>query len=115
LPISRNIIFMTDGDMETQPLTYNMYGHEQLDRRVTGTSALSNLQALHNARFLAICQAAKDLNITIWVIAYAQTMTTQLQTCATSTSTAFYASDDASLNAAFQSIAQKIAELRLSK
>jgi Flp pilus assembly protein TadG len=113
-PISRNIIFMTDGDMETQPLTYNMYGHEQIDRRVTGTSALTNLQAMHNARFLAICAAAKNMNINIWVVAYAQTMTTQLQTCA-SPGKAFYAADDASLNTAFQTIAQQIAELRLSR
>jgi hypothetical protein len=54
------------------------------------------------------------MNITIWVIAYSQTMTTSLQNCA-SPGKAYYAGDDASLTTVFNTIASQIAELRLSK
>jgi Flp pilus assembly protein TadG len=115
-PINRHIIFMTDGDMEPDATSYNFAGHEYEDKRISGTTGTGapNLKTLHNARFDAICAAAKNMNITIWVIAYAQTMTTQLQTCA-SPGKAYYASDDATLTTVFNTIASQIAELRLSK
>ncbi|HEX5183142.1 MAG TPA: TadE/TadG family type IV pilus assembly protein [Allosphingosinicella sp.] len=116
-PINRNIVFMTDGDMAPNPNIYGLYGYEMLDRRVSGTSntpTASDLKSRHNSRFSAICTAIKNLNITIWVIAYDQTMTTELQNCA-SPGKSFYAADDASLNTALQTIAEQIAELRLSK
>jgi Flp pilus assembly protein TadG len=119
-PINRHIIFMTDGDMEPEATSYNLYGHEYSDKRISGTSGVgaTNLETLHNARFSAICEAAKAKNITVWVIAYAQTMTTQLQNCASGTSAAdrkaYYAGDDTALNTVLQTIASQIAELRLS-
>jgi Flp pilus assembly protein TadG len=116
-PINRHIVFMTDGDMAPNPQIYGLYGYEELDRRVSGASntpTASDLKNRHNSRFSAICEAIKAKNITIWVIAYDQTMTTELQNCA-SPGKSFYASDDTSLNVALQTIAQQIAELRLSK
>lgn len=109
-PINRHIIFMTDGAMNAISQNYGLYGLEQNDQRIGGT----NLTARHNARFSAICTAAKNKNITIWVVAYAQTMTTELENCASSGKD-FYAADDAQLIAQFSSIADQIAELRLSK
>ncbi len=116
-PINRNIVFMTDGDMEPNTQIYGMYAYEKLDRRVSGSSNTptnSDLQSRHNSRFSAICTALKNMNITIWVVAYDQTMTTQLQNCATP-GDAFYASNDSQMQAALQTIASQIAELRLSK
>lgn len=116
-PISRHIIFMTDGDMNPSKDIYAMYGLERLDRRISGTGTVptdSDLKSRHNSRFSAICEAIKAKNITVWVVAYAQTMTTTLQNCADS-GNAFYASNDAELTARFNQIAAQIAELRLSK
>jgi Flp pilus assembly protein TadG len=112
-PPSRNIIFMTDGDMDPDMAIYGLYGYEQLDHRVGATSD-ADQKARHNARFSAICEEAKSKNITVWVVAYAQVMTTELQNCA-SPNKAYYASNDAALKTAFKTIASQIAELRLSK
>lgn len=115
-PINRHIIFMTDGAMEPDATSYNFVGHEYEDKRISGTTGTgsTNLFNIHTSRFNAICTAAKNMNITIWVIAYAQTMTTSLQNCA-SPGKAYYAGDDSTLNSIFQTIASQIAELRLSK
>jgi hypothetical protein len=117
LPINRSIVFMTDGDMMPSQYAYSLYGFEMLDRRVSGaanTPSDSDLKVRHNSRFNAICEAIKDMNITIYVVAYSQTMTTELQDCATP-GKAFYAADDDDLTAAFQQIAKQIAQLRLSR
>jgi Flp pilus assembly protein TadG len=116
-PVNRHIVFMTDGDMKPYQYTYSLYGHETLDRRVSGTTSPSDaeLKARHNSRFSAICERAKNPgNVTIWVVAYAQSMTTELQNCA-SGNKYYYAQNDTQLQAAFQNIASQIAQLRLSK
>jgi len=113
-PPNRYIVFLTDGDMETGPTVYASHGMEQFDKRVLGSAATSNLTAYHNNRFAAACTIAKNHNITIFVIAYAQTMTTQLQNCA-SPGQAYYASDTTALNTAFSAIAKQVAMLRISK
>lgn len=112
-PPNRHLIFMTDGEMAPNQNIYNAYGFEPLDRRVSAGN-LTSLTDRHNARFLAICDAAKSRNITVWVIAFAQSMTTQLQTCA-SPGRAFYAADQTQLRQAFQQIAAQIAELRITQ
>ena len=116
-PINRSIVFMTDGDMAPQPSIYGLYGYEEIDRRISGsatTPSSSDLKSRHNSRFSAICGAIKDMNITLYVVAYAQSMTTELENCATP-GKAFYAADDDELKEAFQKIAKQIAQLRLSK
>jgi hypothetical protein len=116
-PISRNIIFMTDGDMKPTAQSYSPYGIEKVDGRVMGpTATLSDttLKAAHNARFLAACQAAQDNGVNVWVVAFGQTMTTELRTCASSDTQAYEALNAASLNSALAQIAQRIADLRLT-
>jgi Flp pilus assembly protein TadG len=112
-PPNRHIVFMTDGDMAPNQDIYGAYGYERIDRRVSGTD-ISSLTSRHNTRFAAICEAAKQRNITVWVVAFAQTMTTQLQACA-SPGRAFYAADQTQLRQAFQQIASQIAELRITR
>jgi len=118
-PPKRYIVFMTDGDMSPSKCLYGMYGIENYDKRVTNLSYTSNCRATtqldnHNARFLAACASAKARNISIFVVGFGQTLTTQLTQCA-SPGQAFYAADNAALNAAFQTIAKRVAMLRLSR
>jgi Flp pilus assembly protein TadG len=112
-PPNRHIIFMTDGDMAPNQNIYGLYGFETLDQRVTG-GTFGELTNRHNARFTAICDAARSKNITVWVVAFAQTMTTRLQNCA-SPGKAYYASNQTELREAFKKIASQIAELRITK
>lgn len=118
-PPKRYIVFMTDGDMAPNMCLYGMYGIENYDHRVTSASYqsdCSNSSQLdnHNARFLAACAAAKARNISIFVVGFGQTLTSQLTQCA-SPGQAFYAADNTSLTAAFQTIAKRVALLRISR
>jgi hypothetical protein len=92
-----------------------MYGMEQYDKRITGSNySMTNDLNYHNARFVAECAAAKARNITVFVVGFGQTLNAQLTACATP-GQAYYASDNASLKTAFQSIANQVAMLRISK
>lgn len=118
-PPKRYIVFMTDGDMAPSMCLYGMYGIENYDHRVTTTGFQSDCsdssqQANHYARFLAECAAAKARNLSVFVVGFGQTLTSQLTSCA-SPGQAFYAADNTSLNAAFQTIAKRVAMLRLTK
>lgn len=115
LPVARHIIFMTDGDMVPSFTVYGTYGYERGDRRVNGSSTDSGqLTNRHNARFLAMCAAAKARNIRVWTIGFGTALTTQLQTCADS-GRAFQANDADELNEQFRIIATEIAQLRLTE
>ncbi len=111
--IARHIVFMTDGTQSTSNTTYGLYGIEWWDRRVTTDGSGTQLATNHAARFQAACQAARDENITVWVVAFGTTLTTNLSTCA-SPGRAYSASDEAALTQAFTEIAQQIAALRLT-
>jgi len=115
-PPNRFIVFMTDGDMSPNDDLYGMYGIESYDRRVAGGTSgdYDSYLARHNARFLIECAAAKARNITVFVVGFGQALTPQLTQCA-SPGQAFYASDNASLTAAFTQIANQVAMLRISK
>jgi len=114
----RHIIFMTDGDMQPTQLAYGQFGVEINNRRMIPSGQTLNdttLQAAHNARFAAACTAAtRDEGISVWVVAFGQTLTSQLRSCASNPSQAFQANNAAQLNAAFAAIASKVAELRLT-
>ena len=114
---NRYIVFMTDGLMDTSLTTYGLYGMEQLDLRVTGSSSnTSKDTTYHNTRFLTECAAAKAMNIKVFVIGFGQKLTAgdPLSTCA-SPGQAYYAKDNDELNKAFQKIAQQVALLRISQ
>jgi Flp pilus assembly protein TadG len=114
---NRFLIFMTDGDMSPNSCLYGMYGIENYAARVTGSTSGScnaNGLARHNARFQAVCSAAKARNIRVFVVAFGQTLTTDLTNCA-SPGQAYYASNNTALNTAFADIAKQVAMLRVSK
>lgn len=111
---NRVIIFMTDGVMSPSANSYSMYGYENYDQRVAKGDT-GNLDDYHNARFLAACAAAKARGINVWTVAIAASASTQLQTCATTTTQALYTKTGSGLSTAFASIAQHLAMLRITK
>jgi Flp pilus assembly protein TadG len=111
-PISRHIVFMTDGVQVNSVENYSTHGIEWWDRRITGNGDSTTEFNRRASRLQAICSAAQAENITVWVVAFGTTLTSNLSTCA-SPGRAFQANDSATLNAQFQEIAQKIAALRL--
>ncbi|WP_409672763.1 pilus assembly protein [Blastomonas sp.] len=112
--VGRHVIFMTDGDLTSYDFVASMYGIERLDLRVTGGSNNPSQLERQRQRYMAICEAIKGKGIRLWVIAFATTLTADLQTCASSGSS-FTASNSSQLNTAFQNIAKQISELRLTK
>lgn len=116
-PISRHLLFMTDGEMYSPPDIYNAHGYENLDRRVSGASTtptLNDLVARHDARFVAMCRAARANNMVVWTVAFGTSNTPNLISCA-DPGKSYAANDTAALRAQFQSIASQIADLRLSR
>lgn len=119
--VGRNLIFMTDGDLRPNAGLVSAYGLERHDGRVTGnTTGASDadydaaLTARHTTRYRQMCEAIKAKGIRLWVVAFNTTLTADLTNCA-STDSAFTADNAATLNAAFSSIAEQIAELRLTQ
>ncbi len=111
-PIARHIVFMTDGVLAPNRSVYSPYGIEPWDQRVSDGSQ-TQMNARHEARFQAACQAAKNENFTVWVVAFGTELTDSLRSCA-SPDRAFEAANNAALNQAFQRIASQIAALRLT-
>lgn len=109
--VARHLIFMTDGQMDTDPYIQSSWGLEYYDRRTTSDGS-SNQDSRHTSRYLALCEAVKAKGIRVWVIAFGSTLTTDLQTCASSASS-YTASNAATLNTAFQEIAKQVGELRV--
>jgi hypothetical protein len=113
-PPNRVIVFLTDGIMSPNGNSYSMYGYEDYDKRVANgdTNSLTNY---HNSRFLAACAAAKARNVDVWTVAIATSTSTPMQTCATTTNQALFTPTGSGLSAAFTSIAQHLAMLRITK
>lgn len=114
---NRVIIFLTDGDMAPSNTAYSMYGVEAFDKRVSnaGNSSSSTLKDLHNARFLAICSAAKARNIDVWTVSIDTSANAELTACATTSTQALASADGNGLSTAFASIARRLAMLRLTR
>ena len=112
-PISRHIVFMTDGQMAPNPGIYGFQGQEYTMQRV-GSSNVTELTARHNVRFQTACNAAKSRNITVWVVSFGTALNAEMQQCA-SGNNAFQANNKAELHARFQQIAAQITRLRLSQ
>lgn len=111
--VSRHIIFMTDGEMDTSNYSTSAWGLDWWDRRVSTDGAEATADARHYSRFLAVCDAIKAKGIRIWVIAFTSDLSTQLQTCA-SDGSSYTAGDADELNTAFQEIAKQVGELRVT-
>jgi len=113
-PISRHIVFMTDGDQVNNVENYSTHGIEWWDRRISGNGDSTTEFNRRAARLQAVCRAAREENITVWVVAFGVQLRQNLIDCA-SPGRAFQANDSATLNAQFREIAQRIAQLRLTQ
>lgn len=123
--IERHIIFMTDGDPCTGVGNYTAYGVQWFDRRQTsassaptdGCTTTGTLTEQVNLRTAAICTAIKNKNITLWVITFgtlSSDTVTRMTACATP-GRYFNATNAATIQATFKSIADQISQLRLTK
>jgi len=115
MPVSRFLIFLTDGQMAPNADTYTAYGVEQNDQRVTGSYSVPQQKDRHIQRFKMVCNAAKTKNISIWVIAFDSTLDSSLEECASSTSQASLSSNQTQLIEKFVEIGKNIGSLRLTQ
>lgn len=119
-PIDRHIIFMTDGAMSPDIGNLTFQGYEYLNQNVGGSinSSKAELTARHNNRFVQLCKAAHDRNITVWVVALSVKLTTPMTNCATPGKAYETVDKDGNkrdLKTIFSSIAGQISRLRLSQ
>lgn len=116
-PISRHIIFMTDGTMEPPTGHYTSFGLYNVDGRFFGFDSggwtTSELRPYHLDRLAAICEDVKNKNVTVWTITFGLAQNTYTRNCATDPSRAYEAAASSDLVNAFRAIATSIAELRL--
>ena len=115
MPVSRHIIFMTDGQLAPNCNSYTAWGVEQNDTRITGSGTCPNQYDRHLQRFRMICNAAKSMNMSIWVIAFGTTLSADMQACASNANQASTAADRATLIARFRQIGSQIGALRLTQ
>ena len=116
--VARHLIFMTDGDTETNIADYDAYGLSALDRRRTDPSRVPTADeqnTLVEDRLTRLCGVAKDQkNITVWVIAFGTSLTPLLTNCA-SPNRAYQANNAAELDRTFAEIASQISQLRITR
>ncbi|MBC2777775.1 TadE/TadG family type IV pilus assembly protein [Parasphingopyxis marina] len=111
VPVTRHIVFLTDGLMQPSSTVYSAFGVDSFDNRLQGSGSLTNR---HIAHFQSACNRAKSMGITIWVIALDVTDTSAIEPCATS-SGHFYVSNGSDLEQIFTQIGQGIGRLRLTR
>lgn len=113
MPCNRHIIFMTDGAQTAYCNVLTAYGVEQNAMRVTGAGNCPDQLARHEQRFRMICNAANDMNVSVWVIAFDTSLNANLAGCASNASQATTSSDRDELLARFREIGNRIGALRL--
>jgi hypothetical protein len=114
MPVARHIIYMTDGQLDTDRYAYTAYGIEDIDERITA-GTFSEQDARHRQRFRMICNAAKGKNVSIWVIAFATSATAELTECASNSNQISTISNRDALIAKFREIGNNIGALRLTQ
>jgi Flp pilus assembly protein TadG len=116
-PTVRHLIFLTDGETSTSPLTYGPYGVEPLSNRRWNSSSPYSLTQTVEKRFTYACNQVKNRNITVWVIGFGDDVSNLNQVmkdCAGS-GRWFQASNATQLSNAFSAIAAAIGDLRITK
>jgi len=117
MPVARHVIFMTDGQLDTDNGIYAAYGIERNDMRVSGMSAPSEaeLNGRHMQRFKMMCNAIKGRNTSIWVIAFGTTLSAEMLECASNANQASTIGNRDALIAKFTEIGNNIGALRLTQ
>lgn len=116
MPCNRHVIFMTDGQQTARcDDTYTAYGVERNDLRVTGAGTCPDQLARHAQRFQMICNATKNMGVSMWVVAFDTTLNATLTSCADNESQAFVSVNQEDLVENFRDIGNQIGALRLTK
>lgn len=131
MPCNRHVIFMTDGQQTAYCNVYSTYGVERNDKRVMGANSCTsdsynaagvptdsetrNLLARHAQRFRMICNATKNMDVSVWVVAFDTALNANLVSCASNSSQATTSTNADELIESFREIGNKIGALRLTK
>jgi Flp pilus assembly protein TadG len=111
VPVAKHIIYLTDGILSVSSRGYSAYGYERERQRLEGSESQN---ARHVAHFHSVCNRAKSMGMTVWVIALDVADTSDIEPCATSTGH-FYVSDGSDLEDVFERIGAGIGRLRLTE
>lgn len=120
--VSRHIVFMTDGQLDTSTYIADAWGVNELmddvqqDNAVAPATADRNrLQASHLRRTQIICNEMKKRGFIIWIVGFGSSgLSRELKECATDPDHWAVATDTAALRRTFAKIAQTIGGLRLT-
>lgn len=107
--VDKHIVFLTDGELTTDTVSYNSFGIHGVDNRLIGTDSTTL-----KGRFLNACNRARQMDMTIWVIALDVGSSGDISPCA-SGADHFYESDGTNLEQIFDLIGKGIGRLRLTK
>lgn len=112
--VERHIVFLTDGEMTAAGgSTYSAFGVRDAEDRLVNSGSVS-VEARHKARFLAACNRARMMGMTIWVIALDVGSSDDIRTCA-SGEDHFFESDGSNLDHVFDLIGKGIGRLRMTR
>ena len=111
IPVNTHIIFMTDGELDTGDRLYSAHGVERYQNRTQGGGTLNSR---HISRFNSVCNRAREMGVTVWVIALDVGSTDDIEPCATGPDN-FFVSDGSDLEQIFERIGQGIGNLRLTR
>ncbi len=111
VPVSKHIIFLTDGVMTADSNNYSSFGIPAAEDRMTGGASLVQK---HKDRFLNACARARSMGMTIWVVALDVQTPSDISPCA-SGSDHFFVSDGSDLDSVFTRIGKGIGRLRLTQ
>ena len=116
-PVSRYVIFMTDGYMDTGNAGYGAYRPENTYKRITSNGNATTSNSNHTARWQMICTAIKNMNTRIFAISFSDgsTLTQDMIDCSSGNGYNFRAADADDLEKAFRDIGNTIGSLRLSQ
>lgn len=115
MPVAKHIIFMTDGALAPNADSYGAYGVENLDQRVTASAAASGQLGRDEQRFKMMCNQAKQMKVTVWVVAFATSSTAALNECASGANQISTSTNKEQLISKFVEIGKNIGTLRLTQ
>jgi Flp pilus assembly protein TadG len=117
-PVSRHLVFMTDGEVNPGEDKYSFSGFNMQDGRLAPASTSDpDMKTIQNRRLRIMCEEAKRQGITVWVVVIKAGVSNDadLKACASSTSQFKSAASTTELINSFTAIAQSIGGLRLSQ
>lgn len=108
--VEQHIVFLTDGVMTANANNYSAFGIPQREDRMTGGGSLVQK---HQTRFLNACNRARQMGMTIWVIALDVQAPDSIRPCA-SGNDHFFVSNGSDLDQVFSLIGRGIGRLRMT-